>query len=348
MTTLPTFDSTGAMPDSPNKTRRKKALGRGLGALIPNKPIDATRDYFECPLDKIEPSPTQPRKHFDPEALSDLSASIKESGLIQPLVVRKLDAPPERYELIAGERRWRASRMAGLTAVPVVVKDVDDAVAFALALIENIQRQDLNPIEEAMAYQRLLDEFEFTQSELADQVGKSRSAISNSIRLLNLPGSVRESLASGDITSGHARTLLTLSEEDATGLATMVLDEELTVRQTEHRARQLREGLSLEQLGHPGHASGGERAEAAQARALDASDDEAAAQQESVSTVSFEKADWRDDDAIRTISSRLARALDTIVQLKDRHGRGRIEIQYDDYDSLRAILRRLDIHDTDL
>lgn len=302
----------------------KKALGRGLGALIPNQGGSmAPREYFSCALDKIEPAEIQPRKRFDPEALQDLATSIKESGLIQPLVVREKTDEPGRYELIAGERRLRASRLAGLTEVPVVVKDVSDAVAFALALIENIQRQDLNPVEEAMAYRRLIDEFEFTQAELAEQVGKSRSSIANSVRLLGLPQVVLDLLANGEITSGHARTLLTLSEEECIALAQRIVHEQLTVRDTEHLVKELRGLLD-------------EREEDDEDAAEDAPEAEASAD-------ARPKIRWRDDEATRSVVSNLKRALNTKVRLRDRHGRGRLEIHYNDYETLQRILAQLEI-----
>jgi|GEM_PF-467819 len=342
----------GAMANSQNSQRRKKALGRGLGALIPKQSLNpgSEKEYFECELDKIVPNADQPRKHFDPDALSDLSTSIKESGLIQPLVVRKMDGDEERYELIAGERRWRASRMAGLTAVPVVVKDVDDAIAFALALIENIQRQELNPVEEALAYQRLIEEFEFKQAELAEQVGKSRSAISNSIRLLNLPQDILDLLADGSLTSGHARALLTLDETEAMLLAGVIIDEQLTVRQTEDRARNIKDGSETaadiaasfaedaqEELEDAALASPEDELEPLQDSTLD---EDALEEQ-----VSFTAAALREDETTETITARLSKAFETTVQLRDRHGKGHIQIHYDDYDALRRIMELLDLDD---
>lgn len=317
------------MSNSQLSKKRKNTLGRGLSSLIPTASADAVapRDYFSCALDKIEPAEHQPRKRFDPEALSDLAASIKESGLIQPLVVRELR--DGRYELIAGERRWRASQMAGLTEVPVVVKDVSDAVAFALALIENIQRQDLNPVEEAMAYRRLMDEFGFTQAELAEQVGKSRSAIANSVRLLGLPEAVLAYLSSGELTSGHARALLTLDEADAIALAEEIIEGALTVRAAEHRVKELK-GL-IEEAAEPEQQApeAPETQPAPEAAQPKAADDES----------------WRVDDATQQVVEKLRHKLDTKIQLKDKHGKGRIEIHYDNYEILRAILAKLNIED---
>ena len=325
---------------------KKKALGRGLNALIPRQPVGAhgaassPRDYFSCPLDQIEPAAEQPRKHFDRDALSDLSASIKESGLIQPLVVRRIEdaeSSKERYELIAGERRWRASHMAGLREVPVVVKDVSDAVAFALALIENIQRQDLNPVEEALAYRRLLDEFEINQADLAEQLGKSRSAISNSVRLLNLPRPVLEQLAGGELTAGHARALLSVSEAHAIAIAAQIIDHQLTVRQTEHLTREIKDAGE----DAPPDATSHEEGMAADEPGTDAPH----TQDEAVEISNrAEAANFRDDASTRTLLSRLRDTLATShVHLRDRHGKGRIEIHYESYEDLRAILQRLEI-----
>lgn len=299
------------------KPRRKNALGRGLGSLIPNTSASepGQRDYFTCALDKIHPADVQPRKHFDQEALEDLAASIKESGLIQPLVVRERDG---RYELIAGERRWRASQLAGLTEVPVVLKDVDDAVAFALALIENIQRQDLNPVEEAMAYERLIEEFEFTQAELAEQVGKSRSAIANSVRLLNLPGDILALLAEGIISSGHARALLSVSDDQVYALAQEIQEEGLTVRQTEQRARELK--------------ALGEDAQPEAAPELP---------QDDVVAEPPVSEPWQHESNAQSAVASLSSRLKTKVQWKDKQGKGRIEIYYDDYETLQAILDEL-------
>lgn len=306
-----------------SKNRRKNTLGRGLSSLIPGSGVDAVapREYFNCALDKIDPAEHQPRKRFDADALADLSASIKESGLIQPLVVRERDG---RYELIAGERRWRASQMAGLTEVPVVVKDVSDSVAFALALIENIQRQDLNPVEEAMAYRRLMDEFGFTQAELAEQVGKSRSAIANSVRLLGLSAEVLELLSSGELTSGHARALLTLDEAQAQALANEIIEGMLTVRQTEQRVKELK-GL-------------------VEPEAITEEDAAPAPVEPPPAPPKDEQVDnWRVDESTQEVVEQLRHRLDAKIQLKDKHGKGRIEIHYENYEVLKSILAKLNI-----
>lgn len=244
---------------------KRKALGRGLGALIPNlpaavhqsppvlddgsgpgagavKPQVARRDFFFCPIEEIAPSVDNPRQRFDEQRLEELAASIRSQGLVQPLVVR-MRTPEDKlgegsFVLIAGERRWRAAQRAGLKDVPVVVKDVSAAQAFELALVENLQREDLNPIEEAEAYRRLSDEFGYTQEELARRVGRERATVANALRLLKLPGRVREQVATGQLAMGHARALLGL--EDARVIedhAEQVVKKELSVRQTEDLVR---------------------------------------------------------------------------------------------------------------
>ena len=192
---------------------KKKGLGKGLGALISDfdEPIQDGSAYQMLPIYKIEPNPGQPRQDFDPEELEALSESISLHGLIQPLTVRLTSSG--YYQIIAGERRWRASRMAGLTEVPVVIMEADDRKAMELALIENLQRQDLNPVEEAMGYQVLMEQFGLTQEETASQVGKSRPAVANALRLLNLNSEILEMLRDGRLTAGHARAILSIKDE---------------------------------------------------------------------------------------------------------------------------------------
>src|SRR5690606_19303046 len=193
----------------------------------------------------IEPNPYQPRRHFDPESLAELAASIKEHGVLQPLLVRRKGSG---YQLIAGERRWRAAQQAGLRTVPVVVKELDDRTIMEIALVENLQREDLNPIEEAEAYQRLITEFNLTQEEVAKAVGKSRSAVANTLRLLNLPEAVQKLVTNGQLTMGHARALLSLEQpEQQLYLSEKIIKEHLTVRETEELVRQaLLSGVSRE------------------------------------------------------------------------------------------------------
>lgn len=185
----------------------------------------------ELNLDQLSPNPFQPRSDFDQEKLDELAQSIKEHGIIQPIVVRHVEG---KYQIVAGERRWRAAQIAGLEKVPVVVKEMDDASMMQMALIENVQREDLNPMEEALAYKRLMEEFELKQDEVASRVGKSRSAVANSVRLLNLPEEVQNLVSQGNISSGHARALLGLASKDMViKLAERIVSKGLSVRQVE-------------------------------------------------------------------------------------------------------------------
>lgn len=210
----------------------KKRLGKGLSALINSDDnIDQSR-IDEIFIDQIEANPYQPRSDFDEDALKELAKSIEEKGVIQPITVRKIKA--EKYQIVAGERRWRASRLVGLKKMPAVIRDFDDQEMLEIALIENIQREDLNPIEEAAAYKEMLENFEITQAELAKQVGKSRSNVSNMIRLLKLDDKVKNYLQQEAITIGHARALLAL-ENNKTQIAACenIIIQDLTVRETE-------------------------------------------------------------------------------------------------------------------
>ncbi len=226
---------------NPNK-RKKLALGRGLEALIPEPEPesgkDAAREYFLCNVDLIRPNRYQPRQNFPEDDLADLSNSIKAQGIIQPLLVRRLD---HGYELVAGERRLRAARMAGLSEVPVVYRDVSDAELLEMSIVENIQRQNFNPIEEAEAYQRLITEFNLTQDQAAERVGKSRSAVANLLRLRNLPRQIKDSIVDGSLSMGHARALLGADPKAAqVDIWRKVIARGLSVRETETLVRQLR------------------------------------------------------------------------------------------------------------
>ncbi|MFO7741493.1 MAG: ParB/RepB/Spo0J family partition protein [Anaerolineae bacterium] len=219
---------------------RKIGLGKGLESLIPTaeeEGVEARQGVFEVPLDSVSPNPHQPRSSIREEDLRELAASIEEHGIIQPLVVTEtLDG----YQLIAGERRWRAARVAGLAKVPILVKDVASSEVLELALVENLQRSDLNPLEEATAFQQLVEEFDLTQKQIARRVGKSRTAVANKLRLLTAASQVQEALLEERISEGHARALLGLERAAAqeAGLET-VLKRELSVRQTEQLVRQL-------------------------------------------------------------------------------------------------------------
>jgi ParB family chromosome partitioning protein len=207
-------------------------LGRGLAALLGEVATPAAETgTVTLPIEHLEPGPFQPRGTIEPEALKDLAASIRTRGLLQPLLVRAHPEKRDRYQIIAGERRWRASQIAGLHAVPALIRTLTDAEAMAAALVENLQRQDLNAIEEAEGYRRLLDEFGLIQETLAEAVGKSRSHVANTLRLLNLPGSVQGEVKKGTLTAGHARALLTHPEPEKVALT--VIAGGLNVRQTE-------------------------------------------------------------------------------------------------------------------
>ena len=218
---------------------KRPALGRGLSALIPDAPpapppaaAPAVTDRtLEIDTDLLRPNRFQPRVSVDDAKIDDLARSIRTNGIIQPIVVRKVDGA---YEIVAGERRWRASQRAGLLKVPVVVRDIPDDRLLAAALIENIQREDLNPIEEAQAYRRLADEFQLTQEQIAEAVGKDRSSVANYVRLLRLPNEVRENVAAGALSMGHARAVLALADEAAQlRLARDIVAKQLSVRETE-------------------------------------------------------------------------------------------------------------------
>lgn len=221
---------------------QKKGLGRGLSALIPNAQESSVgnrdqRSTLEVAIDRITPSPFQPRRTFDEAKIEELAASIRNQGIIQPLVVRPKD---DGFELIAGERRWRAAMKAGLNRVPVVLRDASDLEALQLALVENLQREDLNPIEEAGGYRRLQEEFHWSQEEMAEKVGKSRPAIANSLRLLSLPGEVQQEVSAGNLPAGQARALLGLHTEALIVAACRdVIAKGLSTRETEKMVRLL-------------------------------------------------------------------------------------------------------------
>ena len=285
------------------KAAPRRALGRGLDALLPAAPVPTAGDksVFSCAVEKISPQKGQPRRHFDVAALDDLAASIREHGILEPIVVRRVG--PDRFEIIAGERRWRASQKAGLREVLVIVKDVSPETAFELALIENVQREDLNAIELAEALGRLMKEHGYTQEKLAERIGKDRTTIANSLRLLKLPARVRDKVITGELSEGHARALLgagTAIDE----IADKVLRGRLSVRATEEMVRKIKVKA--------------ERGEAGPA----ASTAEKSA-------------------GIRDLESRLTRALGTKVELRDTGNKGEIVIPYRDLDALDRVLDKL-------
>ena len=227
---------------------KQKGLGRGLDALLAANNTPETQRQDTLAVGALQPGKYQPRTRMDPGSLEELAASIKAQGLIQPISVRPVDGG--RYEIIAGERRWRAAQIAGLNEVPVLIRDIPDDAALAMSLIENIQREDLNPLEEAAGIQRLIDEFQMTHQQAADAVGRSRSAASNLLRLLHLAKPAQDMLMAGDIEMGHARALLPLSKSEQGRIAAWVVEKGFSVRETERLvAREL----------HPPVKKGGEK-----------------------------------------------------------------------------------------
>lgn len=218
---------------------RRTGLGRGLDALIPGGEDASTGGVLEIPVEQIAPNPRQPRSKFDPEELAELASSIREHGVIQPLIVTTGEQR-DRYILIAGERRWLAARQAGLAKVPALLREAGDQQRLELALIENVQRADLSPLEAAEAYRQLAEEFQLSHEEIAERVGKRRVTVTNTLRLLRLPAAVQQSLASGEISEGHARALLALATAQAQVAALQtILNKGLNVRQTEELVRRL-------------------------------------------------------------------------------------------------------------
>ena len=220
------------------KNLKRPALGRGLGALIPGSSPAERRGIINLGIEEIHPDKHQPRRHFDEAHIAELAESIKSKGLLLPLIVRRAH---EGYVLVAGERRWRAAQKAGLRELPAMVREVTEKEAFELALIENIQREDLNPLEEAEAYKRLIEEHGLTQEELAGRVHKERSTIANALRLLRLPDSIKQAIVAGQLSMGHARALLAIADEgDLRKAADKVIAEELSVRAAEALVQRLK------------------------------------------------------------------------------------------------------------
>jgi ParB family chromosome partitioning protein len=298
----------------------RRALGRGLDALLPAAPAAAAPSYgersvFLCPVERIVPQQGQPRQHFDAAELDELARSISEHGLIEPLVVRRMPghaqsgAPPssaDRFELIAGERRWRASQRAGLKDVLVVVKDVSSRQAFELALVENVQRSDLNAIEVAEAFHRLQDEFGYTQEQIAERVGKDRTTVTNALRLLKLPERIRSMVITRDLSEGHARALLAAPTDKVMNeIAERVVRGRLPVRKVEAlvRAAKNRAHRRAEETGSSGK------------------DGKSA--------------------GVKDLEARLGRQLGTRVTVRDDQGSGELAIAYGSLDELDRILAAL-------
>ncbi len=238
---------------------KNKRLGRGLAALMgegyEEKPIhNPSHDDRQLPIEFLRPSANNPRNNFDDASIEELAKSIREKGVIQPILVRQINERNDSFEIVAGERRWRAAQKAGIHSVPVVIKELDDREALEIALIENIQREDLNAIEEAFAFEHLRKEYNYTQEALADVLGKSRSHVANTLRLLNLPDSVQEYVRAGELTAGHVRTLLTVDNPEV--LAKKILSEGLSVRGAEQFSRQASGKAGQSRKARNGAASG--------------------------------------------------------------------------------------------
>lgn len=221
----------------------KRGLGKGLGALIPEGEENDKNSVNEIKITEVEPNENQPRREFDEKNLMDLAESIKEHGVVQPIIVRKVE---NGYQIIAGERRWRASRLAGNKTIPAIIKECSDIEVMEIALIENLQREDLNSIEEAYAYKSLIEEYNMTQEEISKRIGKSRPAIANSLRLLQLPEEVKEMVAAGKISQGHARALLSVGGANKQiEIANKIVDQQLNVRQIEKLAKDSKEKKNI-------------------------------------------------------------------------------------------------------
>lgn len=321
------------MSQSPAKGPQRR-LGRGLSALIPsqddgneNAGAATAGGYRQVPLSLLKTT-TQPRTQFRPEALQELADSIRANGILQPILVR---SEGEQYVIIAGERRSRAARLAGLTEVPVIVRESTVAEAYELALVENIQRQDLDPIEEALAYQHLVQQVGLTQEQVARRVGKDRATVANALRLLRLPASMQLLLAGGSLTAGHARAILTAPELAQATLADEVVTEGLSVRETERRARLLRDPPSA-----PIGVTVATTAEIIETPAMPAAETPSRA----ASFAEDEDEAAPRSPADRAVEDQLRAALGAPVSLRHRQGRGRIEVRFS---SLAELERLVDL-----
>lgn len=290
----------------------KRALGRGLSSLIPlvNRSDSASKNYLEIPIEDVIPGQNQPRKLFDSIAIDELAASIQEKGILQPVIVRRLGGG--KYELIAGERRFRAAQRLKLEKIPAVVKDVEPEETLELALIENLQRRDLNPIEEALAYQDLLGKYQYTQDELAKRLGRDRSSITNTLRLLRLPEAVRAYVISGKISMGHARAILAIEDRELQlKVATEIAQGELSVREIEKLVRRLKE-------------EGEENLSSDIPRVLGKSG-----------------ISQSDDRRFKTIEEDLRKRFKTRVEIRSGRGKGKIVIHFHSADDLNRILGQI-------
>jgi ParB family chromosome partitioning protein len=283
-------------------TIKRKVLGRGLDALLPSAgSIPSEKTFVEIPVEDVIPNKYQPRAAFGAEQLRSLAQSIKSNGIVQPLIVRRSGS---KYQLIAGERRWRAAQLAGLKLVPAVIRDVSEYKSLELALIENIQRQDLNPIEEATAYFSLVQDFELTQEEVAQRVGKDRSSVANYLRLLKLPDDIKRKIQRQELSMGHARAISALENAaDQLNLVSRIVSEQLNVRQTEHLVRDYQSS------------------------------------QKKIAEQTAQKVTAKEDPNVRAAEQRLQEAFGTrvLIQAHTRKEGGRIEIWYENSDDLIRI-----------
>jgi len=280
---------------------KRIALGKGLGALLPEFGREESKTILYCGIEEILPNRSQPRKHFDESKLQELAESIKEKGILEPLIVRRVD---QGYELIVGERRWRAAQKAGLKEVPVLVKEIEGSDAVEISLIENLQREDLNPIEEAEAFKRLTEEFHISQGELSTRIGKDRTTITNTIRLLRLPMEVKNQLFQNRITSGHARAILSLeTKEKQKELCALIIKKGLSVREAEALAKRWSERPKRKV------------------------------------TPDRRRADL--ESQLNSLQDSLRRYLGTKVRIAQNGKRGKIEIEYYSHDDLERIVEAI-------
>ncbi|NLZ71290.1 MAG: ParB/RepB/Spo0J family partition protein [Clostridiaceae bacterium] len=291
---------------STKQNKNQKGLGKGLGALLGQteteflKEKNVSEKVLELSIDEISPNKEQPRKVFDQSKLEELAKSIKEHGILEPMIVIE-KKNPDYYMIIAGERRWRAAKIAGLKKVPAIIRDLEDHLILQHSIIENIQREDLNPIEQAIAFQNLIDQYSMTQEMLAEQLGKSRSAIANTVRLINLPDEIKQELVNSNISAGHARCLLSLkTEEDQINVCETIIQEGLNVRQTEQYINQL---LTPK-----------------------------------VKSIKSKERSSAYLLSIKKVETDLSKSLGTKVKLRDKNGKGKIEINYSNNDELERLL----------
>lgn len=281
---------------------KRPALGKGMGALLSAAKPDTNGRFFLCAIEELKPHANQPRKFFNDQKMDELVASIQEKGIIQPLVVRRYD---DHYQIIAGERRWRAAQKAGLKEVPVTIQDVSEDWALEIALIENIQREDLNVIEEAVAYKYLIDNFDLSQESVATRVGKSRSAVANTLRLLRLPECIQQSVLSGRLSMGHARCLLSLDDQDdMIEVGNQVENKKLSVRAAESLVAKIKNFEKKEE-------------EVKQEIAV--------------------------DPQIKHLETILKKNLGTQVSIKEKKNGGKIEISYYNHEELQRILDYMNV-----